>query len=78
MRELDQLLGEWLEQAWPSASATQQAAFDRLLDCEDDQIWDWLMGRREAPSSELAELIDLIGHHYQNQKQQARNTARDL
>jgi len=78
MRELDQLLGEWLKQAWPSASAAQQATFDRLLDCEDDQIWDWLMGRHQAPSSDLAELIDLIGHHYQDQKRQALNPERDL
>lgn len=70
MRELDQLLGAWLDQAWPKATPAEQAAFDRLLDCEDDQIWDWLMGRAEPRCAELHALIERIGGHYQAQKQQ--------
>ena len=71
MRELDQLLGAWLAQAWPQASASQQTTFDRLLDCEDDAIWDWLMGRAQPDCPALAELIQLIARHHQQHRASA-------
>jgi antitoxin CptB len=62
MRELDVLLGAWLEQCWPTASAASQSAFEQLLACEDDQIWDWLMGRTQPPD-DLATLVEAIRGH---------------
>lgn len=59
MRELDVLLGRWLAHSWPEASTEFRQAFERLLACEDDQIWDWLMGRAE-PEADLAALVDEI------------------
>lgn len=59
MRELDVLLGRWLEDSWPDASIEFRQAFVQLLECEDDQIWDWLMGRTE-PAQELLALVDDI------------------
>lgn len=59
MRELDVLLGRWLDHSWPEASARRKTAFALLLEREDDQIWDWLMGRVEA-ESEFRDLIDDI------------------
>jgi antitoxin CptB len=56
MRELDVMLGRWLEQQWPASSKSRQRDFERLLACEDDQIWDWLMGRVD-PEPELAGLV---------------------
>jgi antitoxin CptB len=49
MRELDVMLGQWLEQVWPEASPENRSNFQRLLDQEDDAIWDWMMGRVEPP-----------------------------
>lgn len=49
MRELDVLLGRWLEHSWPQASAENRSAFERLLTQEDDAIWDWMMGRVDPP-----------------------------
>jgi antitoxin CptB len=60
MRELDVLLGRWLSERWDSAEPAMRAAFADLLDREDDQIWDWLMGR-VPPDTALAPLIDDIG-----------------
>jgi succinate dehydrogenase flavin-adding protein (antitoxin of CptAB toxin-antitoxin module) len=57
MRELDVLLGQWLERAWPEAPAELRAAFERLLAQEDDAIWDWMMGRVEPPQN----LQDIVG-----------------
>jgi antitoxin CptB len=58
MRELDTLLVRWLEQRWSSASQELRDSFERLLQAEDDQLWDWLLGRSRPESSELAEIVD--------------------
>ena len=45
MRELDQLLNRWLDQSWATASEAQRGVFLQLLDCEDDKLWRWFLGR---------------------------------
>ncbi|MFU8831614.1 MAG: succinate dehydrogenase assembly factor 2 [Wenzhouxiangella sp.] len=59
MRELDVLLGRWLVERWAGANAQLQVEFESLLRCEDDQIWDWLMGRVE-PVAELKGVVEDI------------------
>jgi succinate dehydrogenase flavin-adding protein (antitoxin of CptAB toxin-antitoxin module) len=59
MRELDVLLGRWLEHSWGQAAPELRESFTALLEREDDQIWDWLMGRVE-PDPEFTALIDDI------------------
>lgn len=60
MRELDQLLGRYLDREWRQASATQRAVFLRLLDCEDDKLWHWFMGHEVPPDAELAAFVEGI------------------
>lgn len=67
MRELDVLLTAWLESSYESAAIVDQEAFDRLLACEDDAIWDWMMGRAEPPD-DLADLVQAIGQHHAEQR----------
>jgi antitoxin CptB len=59
MQELDLLLGRWLESRWPNAGAEMQSAFEQLLECEDDLIWDWLMGR-DRPHPSLYRVVEDI------------------
>ena len=58
MRELDVLVGRWLDLFYADASAKLQLGFQSLLECEDDVIWDWMMGRAEPP----AELAEIVAH----------------
>jgi len=51
MRELDVLLSSWLAKRWPDADPELQQDFADLLDQEDDQLWDWLLGRTAPPAS---------------------------
>ena len=51
MRELDVLMGRWLELFHADASTALQLEFQQLLDCEDDLIWDWMMGRAPPPAA---------------------------
>ena len=60
MRELDLLLGRWLERDWPEADAGQRNAFEQLLDEPDPQIAAWLFGGTRPDDRQLAALIDDI------------------
>lgn len=60
MRELDQLLERYLDQRWTSASDTERGAFLRLLDCEDDRLWRWVLGHERADDADLRDLIETL------------------
>ncbi|MGY6588455.1 MAG: FAD assembly factor SdhE [Wenzhouxiangella sp.] len=59
MRELDVLVGRWLDLFHAEAPDALKFEFQSLLDCEDDVIWDWMMGRAEPPER-LAEIVNHI------------------
>lgn len=59
MQELDVLLGGWLEHCWAEADVALRESFDRLLDVEDDRIWDWLLGRGE-PDARMKRIVEAI------------------
>ncbi|MGH8091168.1 MAG: succinate dehydrogenase assembly factor 2 [Rudaea sp.] len=62
MRELDQLLGGWLDARYPHADASVQRAFAELLEEPDPQLWDWLSGRETPSRSDWQSIVDEIRH----------------
>ena len=60
MRELDQLLNRWLDREWTTSSESERGIFLRLLDCEDDMLWRWFLGRETAPDVSLDSLVQRI------------------
>lgn len=60
MRELDTLLTRWLDQQWTAASESERGVFLRLLDCEDDRLWKWFLGKEQAPDDALDVLVRRI------------------
>ena len=58
MRELDAILAAYIDRLQATPSTRKAQAFSKLLDCEDDQLWDWLSGRERCPDSQLGEIID--------------------
>jgi antitoxin CptB len=60
MRELDQLLGRYLDREWRQSSAAQRGVFLRLLDTEDDKLWHWFMGNETAADVEVQQLVERI------------------
>lgn len=60
MKELDLLLGRWLERRWPSADSGARAAFQRLIDEPDPQLTAWLLQGERPDDVPLAALIDDI------------------
>ena len=60
MRELDQLLQRYLEHGWPDADDGERSVFLRLLDCEDDKLWQWCLGQCRPEDPELHALVQRI------------------
>jgi antitoxin CptB len=60
MRELDQLMLRYLDRRWLGATPAERAQFERLLDCEDDRLWRWFMGRERPEDAELAAAVERI------------------
>lgn len=60
MRELDLLLGRWLDHGWAAADADRRAAFRRLLEEPDPQLADWLLHGRRPDDPPIAALLDDI------------------
>lgn len=62
-RELDGLLGGWLEACGAQANAQTLNAFDTLLEQPDPMIWDWLMSHARCERTDWQEIIDAIRAH---------------
>ena len=60
MRELDQLLGWYLQQRYDHASGDNRDAFRALLEQQDPELWDWLSGRSLPANEHWREIIDEI------------------
>ena len=63
MKELDLLLGDWLERRWDSADALQRRSFQWLLEQPDPEIAAWLIGGARPGDAGHAALIDDIVRH---------------
>jgi antitoxin CptB len=51
MRELDVLLVRYLDREWPTASPAERAAFARLVELPDPELFGYLVGRT-SPAEE--------------------------
>jgi antitoxin CptB len=60
MRELDQLLGWYLEVRYPVADDARKAAFSTLLEQQDPELWAWLMGRSQPDDPAWRHIVDEI------------------
>jgi len=59
-RELDALLGGWLDEHGGEADVQTMAAFDALLDQPDPLIWDWLMGHARPERADWMAIVEQI------------------
>jgi antitoxin CptB len=58
--ELDLLLPPFVKACFESLSAVQRRTLHRLLDCEDQDIWDWFQQRSAPEDRDIGDLIVLI------------------
>ncbi|OUS37397.1 hypothetical protein A9R01_04735 ['Osedax' symbiont bacterium Rs2_46_30_T18] len=60
MLELDVLFVPFMEQAFAELSEKDKDIFVRLLTCEDQDLFFWLMRRGESEDPELQYMVNLI------------------
>lgn len=63
MLELDVLLMNFLNEAYPSLTPGQKETFVELLTQPDPDLMAWIMGREPAPNEAFAELAQKIYQH---------------
>lgn len=61
--ELDAMLGGWLDRHAGDSDPTALKAFDALLDEQDPDVWDWLLGHAAAPRAEWQAIVIEIREH---------------
>ena len=57
MKELDLLLTRYVQERYPAAPASQQAAFEALLALPDPEIADFLLGYGTPADPDLAAVV---------------------
>jgi antitoxin CptB len=64
-RELDQLFSGWLDQSYAQAEPALQLAFDALLEQQDPDLWDWVMGHGRPERADWQQIIGEIRSRHQ-------------
>ena len=60
MLELDLVLEPFVKQRYPALSPPDQQRYQRLLECEDTELFGWFLGRLRPEDKELASIVDDI------------------
>ncbi|MGH8029791.1 MAG: succinate dehydrogenase assembly factor 2 [Arenimonas sp.] len=62
MKELDVLLEHYFRRHYETAAPKERAAYRRMLEREDPEIWLWVVGQQEPPP-EFANVIAALRRH---------------
>lgn len=60
MLELDVLLLPFVEEAFDKLAFEEQETFERLLTCDDPDLYAWLMGHQACNDEKLAQMVKKI------------------
>lgn len=60
MLELDLVLGPFVEERYSSLSAPDKALFQRLMLCEDQDLFAWFLRRQQTDEEELVDIVKQI------------------
>lgn len=63
MLELDVLLGNFLNEAFPGLELKDQKLFEHLLNYPDSELYTWLMGQAAPLDENIAKITQLIRCH---------------
>ncbi len=63
MLELDLILMPFVENIYPTLSAEEQALYERLLECEDQDMFSWFLRREQPGEPDIRRIVDIIREH---------------
>lgn len=68
MLELDLALVPFAREVYPGLPPEEQAIYRRLLECEDTELFGWVLQRSRPADKELAFIMERIIQHAKNRK----------
>ncbi len=60
MLELDVLLAPFVEHGYDALTEPEKHIFERLLPCDDPDLFAWFMGHAQSPDPQLQALVQVI------------------
>jgi antitoxin CptB len=60
MLELDVLLLPFVDEAFDTLSYHQQETFERLLTCDDPDLFAWFMGHQKCMDPDFAAMVQML------------------
>lgn len=63
MLELDLILGPFLENVYSSLEETDQKLYQELLQCEDQELFNWFLNKEEPADSGHARIVKIVLNH---------------
>jgi antitoxin CptB len=60
MLELDLVLGPFVEERYSSLSPSDKALLQRLMLCEDQDLFSWFLRREQTDDEELVDIVKQI------------------
>ena len=60
MLELDVLFIPFVDEAYEKLDAQKRATFERLLECDDPELFAWFMGHEECKDAQLNDMVQFI------------------
>ncbi len=60
MLELDVLVMRFFEKSYLQLPVDEQATFERLLNCNDQQLFEWLMGYEQPEDIAFCKMVEKI------------------
>lgn len=60
MLELDVLFMPFVDEAWEQLSDENKVIFERLLTCQDPELFAWFMGHEKCEDQQLNSMVQLI------------------
>lgn len=66
MLELDVLLGNFLNEAYPKLPKAQQELFEHYLTNNDQDLFMWLTGKTPCTHPDFSTMTAMVRHHAEN------------
>jgi antitoxin CptB len=66
MRELDVVLGRFLEQGYEELSESQKLLFGQFLELQDPELYAYVLGRAKPQDPALADLLERIRNSHRS------------
>ncbi len=60
MLELDVLLAPFVEEGYDALTLEQKHVFERLLACDDPDLFSWFMGHARSKDTDIQAMVELI------------------